>query len=681
VEVETEKSFRYAFLMLVSVVIVNYNVRAFLENALVALGKSMRGIEGEVFVVDNASDDGSVEMVRQKFPEVRLIVNKTNLGFAAANNIALRESSGEYLLLLNPDTLVQEDTMHRMIDFLATHIDVGLAGCRILNPDGTLQLACRRTFPTPWVALSKIIGLSAMFPGSKLFGKYNLTYLDPSEMHEVDAVSGSFMFLRRKVFEDVGGLDEQFFMYGEDLDWCYRIKEAGWKIFYVPSTQIIHYKGESAKRSDLDEVKLFYRAMRIFARKHFHRGYLFDVLITLGISLREIIAFLAKSARPLRATLFDFIIINISLLLGEWIWFGKIFRFPGYAYPVLMTVPWLVIALVMYFSGVYTARKLSSSRAAGSVVLGYVLLSALTFFFKQYGFSRMVVLISGALNFLALPGWRVVARSVLRSPEHRRKSLFGRRTLIVGARGSGQEVLRKLRANIDGGYDVVGFIELDRIRIGEKVVGVEILGTIDNIGKVIEEYKVSEVIFSTDLLSYGDILSVISRSKHRTVNYRLVPNSLEVIIGKTHIDELDDIPLVEIEYNIDRFANRIFKRLFDIVCGTVLLVTIYPIIALEKRMGNRLSGFEQKILLLPDVVRGCRSFVGPQVGVADGVRVETKPGMYLGRPGLTGLVQIKYREDLTYEEIEKYNLYYAKNQSMVLDIEILLKSLVLLMTR
>ena len=595
--------------MLLSVIIVNYNVRAFLENALVALRESMKRIDGEVFVVDNASDDGSVEMLRQKFPGIRSIVNPRNLGFAAANNIALRQCRGEYILLLNPDTLVQEDTMESMIDFLQNHPDVGLAGCKILNPDGTLQLACRRTFPRPWVAFSKIVGLSALFPRSKLFGKYNLTYLDAADVNEVDAVSGSFMFLRRKVYEEVGGLDEQFFMYGEDLDWCYRIKEAGWKIFYIPSTQIIHYKGESLKRSDIDEVRVFYQAMKIFARKHFHRGFFFDVLITIGISLREVIAFLAKSAKPLRAALLDFVIINISLVLGEWIWTGKILGFPSYAYPALIIVPWLVIASVIYSLGVYTGRKLSISRAAGSVLLGYIALSALTYFFKQYGFSRMVVLISGVVNIIALPGWRLVARSLSRSPEHRRTSLFGRRTLIVGARESGQEVLRKLRSNIDGGYDVVGFIEIDRSRIGEKVSGVEILGTIDNIGKVIEEYRATEVIFSTGFLTYGDILSVISRSKHRTVNYRLVPSSLEVIIGKTHIDELDDIPLVEIEYNINRFANRVFKRLFDAVCGTLLLVTIYPIIALERRVGNRISPFEEKILLIPDVVRGTRSFV------------------------------------------------------------------------
>ncbi len=655
--------------MRLSIVIVNYNVRVFLENALAALTRALEGIDGEIIVVDNASDDGSVEMLRQKFPGVSLIANTVNKGFAAGNNLALPRCRGEYILLINPDTVVQEDTLRALIGYMDEHPSVGLATCKILNPDGTLELACRRSFPTPWVAFSKIIGLSALFPHSKLFGRYNLTYKDPNAECEVDAVSGSFMFLRKTVAEQVGGLDEQFFMYGEDLDWCYRIKQAGWRVMYTPATQIIHYRGQSTKRSDIDEVRVFYDAMRVFVRKHFQRGLLFDVIVLAGIRLRQGVAFLQKNAKPIKATAVDFVIVNLSLLAGEYIWFRKVLGFPSYAYPALIIVPWLVLALVMYSFGVYTSRKYSSPRAAGAVLFGYLVLSALTFFFKQYGFSRMVVLISGALNLVLIPGWRMAARVTGGSPGQRR-SLFGRRTIIVGARQSGQEVLRKLRARVDDGYEVVGFIETDRRKVGERVAGVEILGTIDNIGKVLEEFRASEVIFSTDSLTYADILSVISRSKNRSVNYRLVPNSLEVIIGKTHIDRLEDIPLVDIEYNIDRVTNRIVKRAFDLLVSGIVLCTLFPFAELERRLGNRLSVFEQRILLFPDVFRGKMSLVGP-------------PGdaPYLGKPGITGLVQLKMGDGVGSEERESYNLYYAKNQSFILDLEILLKSFIHLVKR
>lgn len=665
--------------MLLSVVIVNYNVRPFLENCLHSVQKAMTGIDGEVFVVDNASDDGSIEMVREKFPGVKLIDNPANIGFAAANNLALGVTKGEFILLLNPDTIVQEDSLSVMLRFLRENKSVGLAGCKILNPDGSLQLACRRSFPTPWVAFTKIIGLSAIFPNTRLFGKYNLEYLDPDQSYEVDAVSGSFMFVRRKAYEDAGNLDEQFFMYGEDLDWCYRIKKAGWIIYYVHETKVIHFKGESVRRSDINELKLFYRAMRLFVKKHFSRGLVSTGLLNAGIGLREIAATLARALRLSRAPLLDFLLVGMSMLAGEYIWLGEIFRFPDYGYPVIFIVPASIVIATMYFFGVYTKRKMSYTHASGSVLFGYILLSALTFFFKQYGFSRMVLAISGLINIVMLPGWRIVARSFLGSRDRQSRSLFGRRTLIVGVDKRGEELLRKLRTRIDDGYEVVGFVDTTRKKVGDKVSGVEIVGSIDNIGKLIEEKKVSEVIFSADSLPYADILSVIARGTNRGVNFRMVPNSLGVIIGKTHIDELDDIPLVDIEYNIHKLSRKIIKRGFDLALGSFLLLFVFPFFLFRSKSRQKLGRFGKKIIFIPDVMRGKLSLVGPpDYPVAPGNRAVDR---FYGKTGITGLVQINFRNDLTGEEIEKYNLYYARNQSLILDIEIMIKTMMMLIKK
>ncbi|HEY4611363.1 MAG TPA: glycosyltransferase family 2 protein, partial [Bacteroidota bacterium] len=310
-----------------SVIIVNYNVREFLDHSLTSIRKAMKGIRGEILVVDNASDDGSVQMVQRRYPDVALIANKINLGFAKANNLALEKARGNYLLLINPDTVVQEDTFRAMIQFFEDHPDAGLAGCKILNPDGTFQLACRRSFPTPWVAFTKIVGLSSLFPKTKLFGRYNLTYLDPDTIYEVDALSGSFMMLRRDVYERVGGLDEDFFMYGEDLDWCYRVQQAGWKIFYVPTTRIIHYKGESTKRSSIDEIKTFYEAMYLFVQKHFRSSVLLFVLLQFGIFLSSTLARAAEFLRPIRIAVVDFLLVDAALILAELIWRGEFFSF------------------------------------------------------------------------------------------------------------------------------------------------------------------------------------------------------------------------------------------------------------------------------------------------------------------------------------------------------------------
>jgi GT2 family glycosyltransferase len=650
-----------------SVIIVNYNVRQFLENALTSIKRAMEGMDGEIIVVDNASDDGSTEMVRTKFPDVVLLENPRNEGFARANNTGLRRARGRNFLLINPDTIVQEDTLRVMLRFFDETPDAGLAGCKILNPDGSFQLPCRRSFPTPWVAFTKIAGLSALFPRSRLFGRYNLTYLNPDETYPVEAVSGSFMMMRREAYERVGGLDETFFMYGEDLDLCYRVARAGFRVYYVASTKIVHFKGESTRRSDIDEVRHFYEAMEIFVEKHFSHSALVKFLLTLGIEIRAAMAFLARAGRILGVALIDFVIVGGTLVAAEYLYFGQLFKFPAYAYPVMWIVPGLVVVVTGTFLGVYSIHRYAPSRAMLAALIGYVLISAAVFFAKTFAFSRAVTVIAGGLSMALLPGWRLGVRFFGRSTRRgsARRSLFGSRTVIVGTGPSAQEVLRKMRAQVDGGFDVCGFIGVTRRQIGERIAGVEVLGSIDNIGKVIGEHHVSDVIFSTDGISYTDILSVIGRSDARGVTFRLVPNSLEAIIGKTSIEQLDTLPLVNVEYNIHKPLHRFGKRLFDIVAAAVILILLSPTL-LVRRTGP----MREMLRNLPGVFAGRISVVGLPL---EGPHV--RQDKYLGPRGLTGLVQINAREDLGPEEAERYMLYYAKNQSLVLDCEIILKSL------
>lgn len=663
-----------------SVIIVNYNVRQFLENALTSIQRAMEGLDGEIIVVDNASDDGSQEMLRAKFPSVRLIASRENLGFARANNLALREARGRHLLLINPDTIVQEDTLRVMVGFLDAHPDVGLAGCKILNPDGSFQLPCRRSFPTPWVALTKIAGLSALFPRSRLFGRYNLTYRDPDETYEVDAVSGSFMMVRRSVYEQVGGLDEAFFMYGEDLDWCYRVKSSGARVYYVHATTIIHFKGESTRRSNIDELRVFYGAMELFVKKHFSGSPVAVFFLRMGIMLRASAAWIRRAMEPVLFMATDFVLVAAAMIIAEWLYFGRIFYYPSYAYPVVWTVPGLMVVMAGSVLRLYATHRMALVRAGATVIVSYLVIAALVFFFKTFAFSRAVVLISGMLAFLFLPGWRAVlrlwGRTAARRPHER--TLFGSRTLIVGCGASGQEVLRKLRARVDDGYDVIGFIDTTSARIGERIAGIAVVGSLENVGKIIDERRVTDVIFSTDELPYTDILGVIGRSTRRDVNFRLVPTSLEAIIGKTRIDDLDPLPLVEIEYRIHRPANRFVKRSFDVIVSAValLLLAVPAVLLRATGLAARGGRFTRFLRSLRAIAGGSMSFVGVERVTGAAAHPGTRTGPYLGPAGLTGLVQLNRRHDLTAEERERYELYYAKNQSLLLDLEILLRSVV-----
>lgn len=657
----------------ISVIIVNYNVRDFLSNALTSLFRALDGLTSEVFVVDNASDDGSVELIKKDFPKVHLIQNTRNAGFAKANNQALAVSKGKYLLLLNPDTLVQEDSIRVLMEYFRANPSAGMVGCKILNPDGTLQLACRRSFPTPWTAFTKTFGLSSLFPQSKLFARYNLTYLDPDKSYEVDAVSGSFMMIKRDVYEKIGGLDETFFMYGEDLDWCYRVQKAGWKVMYVPHTSIIHYKGESTKRSNIDELKVFYQAMRLFVRKHHTGSSMFEWFIYSGIFVRRFLANVGKLTGPVTVAVVDMSIVAGTIAIGEYVRKGELMTLPEYAYPWVFIFPGAIVFFSLLLNGVYTEYKLSVSRSFASVFSGFVVISAVVAFEKDFAFSRMIMIISGGLSLVAIPGWRLALRMLGFGEKSSRTTLFGRRTLIVGIEHSGQEVLKKLRTRVGGGYSVIGFIDTTRKKIGSKIMDVEILGSIETIGKVIEQYRISEVIISADSISYASILHIISSNRSRFVNFRLVPNNLEVIIGKPSIDQLDEIPFIDIEYNIGKPLNRLVKRLFDALVALFFLISIVPFVYFSRFLTKKpAQGFVKAMLSMPSVFSGRMTIVGMQ---HDPSTVPNEKGNFGGKPGITGLLQIQESDRLSPEEHEQFDLFYAKNQSFMLDIEIIAKTI------
>ncbi len=275
-----------------SIVIVNFNAGKLLQKCLDSIYAETRQIPFEIWVVDNDSTDASVSMIRRNFPQVNLIENKKNFGFAKANNQAINKCKGHYILLLNPDTLILKKALEKMVKFMDEHAQIGIGGCKVLNEDGMLQLACRRKFPTPSVAFFRMVGLSRLFPNSKVMAKYNLTYLNSNEPHEVDAVSGAFLMIRRKVIEEIGLLDEQFFMYGEELDWCFRAKKAGWKVMYYPHAEIIHYKGECSKFNHRKATFEFYRSMYLFHKKHFAQNHhpIINIIIYTGIFLKALMS-------------------------------------------------------------------------------------------------------------------------------------------------------------------------------------------------------------------------------------------------------------------------------------------------------------------------------------------------------------------------------------------------------
>ncbi|MGF7049220.1 GT2 family glycosyltransferase [Paenibacillus sp. DS2015] len=282
-----------------SILIVNYNTCKLTLDCLQSVFASNTGYTFEVIVVDNHSIDSSIDRISEEFPQVTLIANQDNTGFAKANNQGMAIAKGRYTLLLNSDTIVQGDTLQTMISFMDENPTVGASGCKVILPDGSLDKACKRGFPTPSASFYYAFGFSKFFPDRPKFNQYQLGHLDPDEEYPVDCLVGAFMMVRRDTIAQVGGLDETFFMYGEDIDWCYRMKQAGWGIHYYPRTFIIHYKGGSARRRPTRIIYEFHRAMAVFHRKHYRKQYhwMTNGTIYIGIGLKFTLALLKNKLR------------------------------------------------------------------------------------------------------------------------------------------------------------------------------------------------------------------------------------------------------------------------------------------------------------------------------------------------------------------------------------------------
>ncbi len=393
-----------------SIVIVNYNVQFFLENCLHSVYQSTGGLNLEVFVVDNNSVDGSLEMLRKKFPRVKLIENKQNLGFSKANNQAIRKAKGEFVLLLNPDTVIEENTFQTCVDFFRSNPLTGGIGVKMVDGKGNFLPESKRGLPTPTVAFYKIFGLSALFPRSPKFSRYHMGHLSKEENHEVEILSGAFMMIRKKVLDQIGLLDESFFMYGEDIDLSYRIIEAGYRNYYLADTSIIHYKGESTKKSSINYVYVFYRAMSIFAKKHFSQknARLFSALINLAIFLRAGLAVITRTARSFILPLLDAVVLYLGIHFFKNYYEANIKFIEGGAYPKEVESFGIPLIVGLYLTGLLIngayAIPTRFKHIIRGVFLGSVIvLVSYSLLDENYRFSRAIILFSilwSLLSFL-----------------------------------------------------------------------------------------------------------------------------------------------------------------------------------------------------------------------------------------------------------------------------------------
>ena len=631
--------------MKLSVVIVNYNVRYFLEQCLLSVQKAIDGLEAEVFVVDNASSDGSEAYIRPRFPWVKWIGNADNPGFSKANNQAIKLSQGEYVLLLNPDTVVAEDTFSKCVRFMDDHPDAGALGVHMIDGRGNFLPESKRGLPTPAVAFYKIFGFAAFFPKSKTFGKYHLGYLPENETNEVEVLSGAYMFMRRTALDKSGLLDEDFFMYGEDIDLSYRIIKAGYKNYYFADTTIIHYKGESTKKGSLNYVKAFYNAMIIFARKHFsgNRSSTFSLLINFAIIFRGALTLLAG----LFASSYLFVVDALLAFAGIFFitdYWEKMIKYKEHYYPqqfLLVIVPAYILIWILatFLNGGYD-KPFRINKILRGVILGTIAIAAFYAFLPDdWRFSRAIILLGAA--------WTAIEMLLTRTLYHliKYQSLSpeqdeSKRCLLAGDE---QEMSRAESLLRGAGYRHE-IIQEPLVQSTEKAVAI---------------YAADEVIFCAANSSYGTIINKIKACGNK-LEYKILNPGSNALVGSNSSNTAGDSFVAERAVLLFTPENRRNKRVFDLsIC--LLLIPLLPIALFTvKNFGGFLNNWLQ-------VLSGKKTWVGFHSSDLLHQYKQARPGVLSPAESFRNL-------QLNKAEIQATELNYARRYSVNDDVVVILKN-------
>ncbi len=643
--------------MELSIVIVNYNVKYFLEQCLHSVLKALTNIKSEVFVVDNNSVDGSAQLIREKFPQINFIENQENVGFSKANNQAIRLAEGKYILLLNPDTIVEENTFSRIIDFMNQNPEAGGLGVKMIDGKGAFLPESKRGLPTPWVAFYKMFGISKLFPKSKKFGKYHLSYLDENEIHEVDVLAGAFMLLRKKTLDEIGLLDETFFMYGEDIDLSYRITLGGYKNYYYPETTIIHYKGESTKKGSLNYVKVFYNAMIIFARKHFSDGNakVFSLLIHLAIYFRALLSVIKRAVGKIYLPVLDGLIIFTGYLFLTSYWENA--RFESGYYPpeflqIVVPVYILFWLLGILLSGGYkkpvNLYKISRGVFWGtiSILLVYSLVD------ERFRFSRALILLGSFWAVFVLLLTRILFHW-LKFKKFRLDIKKTKKIAIVGHSLEAERVKKILEAT-QIQSELAGFIALDKT---DKGVG--FMGELSQLTEIIRINRIDEIVFCAENISSAQIIRAMLDLTQLDIDYKIAPPESVSIIGSNSIHTAGDLYVVNVNA-ISKTSNKQIKRLFDFKIAIIILILSPAIIWFFKH--------KSKLFLnIFNVLSSKKSWIGyiPEKGT-----LENLPQLKIGilNPG-----DLFSELNLDTEKQSQLNMLYAKDYSLLTDAEILFK--------
>lgn len=644
--------------MTLSVIIVSYKVPYFLEQTLRSVQKAAQRVDTEIIVVDNNSRDKSVDIVRNIFPEVKLIANTQNTGFATANNQGIHIATGKYILFLNPDTVVREDTFEKIVHFMETHPDAGGLGVKMIEGTGTFLPESKRGFPSPEVAFYKAFGLSKLFPKSPRFNRYHLGYLDKDQTHEIDVLSGAFMLMPRAVLEEIGYWDEAFFMYGEDIDLSYRIKKAGYKNYYYPDTTIIHYKGESTKKGSLNYVKTFYEAMIIFAQKHFQgsKAGLLILMLKFAIYFRALLTLLSNFAKRGGLVLLDAAVIYGGMFIIKDIWaqirfhdssyYDSNFMLIFFNYPFYISM-WIAL---IFLRGGYDFNARTKHVFTG-ILLGTIGITSIYALFPQELRSSRMLILLGAL-------WAMIATYINRSLLSliRDNTIFWsqsrqRNVIIVGDEEESQRVLGLFyKAHVNINY--IGTVSTDT-----EVDLNQVLGKIDDLEGLTHAYQSNEIVFCNKNIRFEQIIHWMTQLG-AGINYKIVPEHSSYIIGSNSKNTSGDY--VDINFKIASSIQQRNKRVWDLVyCLAFCLLLPILLLFIQNKWG-----FIKNIIA---VLRRKKTWVGY-------APIDLNKDLPTLQPAVLTPIDALKINPTERQTVYRINLFYAKDYSSLSDFDIIFKA-------
>jgi GT2 family glycosyltransferase len=644
----------------ISIIVVSYNTRDFLRKCLGSLGRDSSGLIGEIIVIDNCSSDGSADLIEHDYPDVTLIKNASNLGYACAVNQGIRRSHGRYFLILNPDIETTGDAVKNLWSFMEATPDAGIAGGKLLNPDGSLQTSCRTFYTVPTVLLRRTF-LGKIFPNSGLVRRHLMLDWDHNSDRQVDWVIGACMIVRREAYQAVGGMDERFFLYLEDVDWCFRMKKHGWKVYYVHSAVMEHHHRRESARL-LPDSKLL---SHLFSTLRFY-----DKWSSAAYGLkreRRILSLLGTIA-------VDILLINLSFVLAYYLRYALVPLlvkplFSISIYRGFMIFVNIVCLFSFAFSGLYrSVRKTSFARdlirVSRAILLSSLVIMAATYLTRTVAYSRVIVLVFWPVSALLVTTGRALVR---RLHQLIRQSFFDlRRIAIIGEDEDAADMLDRVISAGDGGYDFVGYV----VPGGRDVMTDlrPLIGDTDDIGSLVVEHRVNEVLVCDKRLSRDDIGRIIVAARSSGAEVTVVSEVTDMLIRGSLLEEMAGIPVVVFPPASLSGANLVTKCTSDYVAAVIALagvVLLAPAVFLIQAFTHRrYSTWINTLTQLGRVLAGERSLVGPK----DRISGETI------KPGITGIWLIAGGLADGVGE-DKRDVYYLQNWSMSTDMEIMLMTL------